>query len=196
MNKLFIVPVTLALLSSLSGVAFAEQATVRSRTADLRAEPSSMGKAKVKLGAGREVSVVGKSNDGEWLRVKAEITHADETIKFEGWLAAADLGMSGSSASVPVDNSAPKKDAADLSWVSDDTSATAAPASNDEWADSADNKALPAVSDTSSNDNSWDSTPATAAPAKDESSGSGNEGWGSSSSDSGSSDSSDAAAGW
>jgi hypothetical protein len=196
MKKIISLTVAVVALSSLSAVASAsEQAKVRSRTADLRAEPSRDGKAKVKLGAGREVSVVAKSGDGEWVRVKTEITHADETIRFEGWLAAADLGLSGSSSNAPVDNtaSAKEKSADDLSWVSDDTSASSTPAASgkDPWANSADNAALPAVS----SDDSWDSTPASA-PAKTEEKTESKDEWSSSSSDSSTSSDSDAAAGW
>ena len=176
MKNFALLSLAVLVVSSLSGVASAsEAATVRSRTADLRAEPSREGKARVKLGAGREVSIVAKSGDGEWVRVQTEITHADETIRFEGWLAAADLGLSGGS-SAPVESAAaPKKD--DLAWV-DDSAPAAAPAA-----------------DAPVGDNSWDSTPASApatktneAPAKDE--------WSSSASDSGSAASSDSAAGW
>lgn len=151
-----------------TGVARAETAKVSVRIADLRVKPSSDARSKLRLGKNRSVDVLSKSDDGQWVKIRAEVLRGEEPVRFEGWVAAAHLGIKGVSEPVA---SAP----ADLDWATETPAPTAAPAES--WETPA------ASTDSAPSADAWGAG-ASDAPAAASSDASSDSGWGS---DSGSS---------
>lgn len=79
------------LFAALPLAASASTAKVGVKIAELRIKPSESAFSRLKLGVGREIDVLGKSSDGAWLKVRAEVLRADEKIAFEGWLDASQV---------------------------------------------------------------------------------------------------------
>lgn len=195
---------SLLVLSLLVGApAFAaSQATVGVKIAELRIKPDDGAFSRLKIPGGREVAVLGKSDDGQWIKVRTQIERGEDVIKLEGWLQATQLkgadpsslsvaqggetskGSSSSGAGAWGDSSSSSDSFGDTSSSGDswgDSSASSAPASSgDSWSDPA-----PAAAPTTE---AWDAAPATAS----ESSSSG-DAWGDSSNSSSDSSSSDSA---
>ena len=71
-------------------------------------------------GRNHSVDVLSKSDDGQWVKIRAEVLRGDEPVNFEGWVAAAHLGIKG--ASEPVSSSS------DLDWATETPAPVAAPA--------------------------------------------------------------------
>ncbi len=69
----------------------AEVARVRSRTVELRALPTEGARSKLKLGPNRDVAVLGKSEDGQWLKIRTEWERGEDVITLEGWVVATQL---------------------------------------------------------------------------------------------------------
>lgn len=184
----------LGLLVASSATVFAADAQIRARITELRVNPAENAKAVVKLGKGREVSVLGKSGDGQWVKISTQLERADDLIKFEGWVDAS--AVTGDAiASAPTAKSNAKSNAkaepassnADLSWVTEEPAASAASdvaAGDNSWDNTPAPAAKPAASASSSD--SWGSDTSTPAPAASSSAG---EDWGTDSSSSGSSSS-------
>ena len=187
--------------------AFASSARVGARIADLRAEPSADAKSKAKLPSGRDVEVIGKSDDGQWVRVRTECPKANETIKFEGWLAVREVqganldgvAVAGSAKkSAPAANDAAWGDSSEKpaaaassgpAWIDDSgSSRTATASSKDEWGNDASSSNSAPAKPAASSDDAWGSSdssaPASAPAAAPASS---DAGWGSSDSSSSSS---------
>ena len=180
----------LGLLVASSATVFAADAQIRARITELRVNPAENAKAVVKLGKGREVSVLGKSGDGQWVKISTQLERADDLIKFEGWVdASAVTGDAIASAPTAKSNAKaePASSNADLSWVTEEPAASAASdvaAGDNSWDNTPAPAAKPAASASSSD--SWGSDTSTPAPAASSSAG---EDWGTDSSSSGSSSS-------
>ena len=69
----------------------AQQAEVTARIAELRIKPSDNAPSRLKLAGGREVDVVGKSDDGRWIKVKTSFEKGDYLVALEGWLESSQL---------------------------------------------------------------------------------------------------------
>src|SRR5687768_15728047 len=79
----------------------ASQATVGVKIAELRIKPDDGAFSRLKIPGGREVAVLGKSDDGRWIKVRTQIERGDDIIKLEGWLEVSQLkGADPSSLSV------------------------------------------------------------------------------------------------
>ncbi len=169
-----------SLLALLPGSAFAG-AEIRAKIVDLRVQPSDNAKARLKLGAGREVAVLGKSDDGRWVKVSGSLERGEDTIKFEGWVMAAALDGDVPSASAAASSS----DSGEAEW-GDEGSDTGSPASepagegSDSW-DFSEESTSEAAS-APAGDNSWDTGSSDSASSSDSSSSSGDE-WDSGSAD-------------
>lgn len=180
----------LGLLVASSTTVLAADAQIRARITELRVNPAENAKAVVKLGKGREVSILGKSGDGQWVKISTQLERADDLIKFEGWVdASAVTGDAIASAPTAKSNAKaePASSNADLSWVTEEpatSSASDVAAGDNSWDNTPVPAAKPAAS-ASSND-SWGSDTSTPAPASSASAG---EDWGTDSSTSGSSSS-------
>lgn len=139
----------LALAASLSiaslfvlgtGAAHAETAKVSSRIAELRVKPSGDARSKLKLGRNRSVDVLSKSDDGQWVKIRAEVQRGEDPVTFEGWIAAVDLGIKGASAPATSgsgdsgwgdegssSSSSSTASAGDLDWATETPAAEPAP---------------------------------------------------------------------
>lgn len=145
------------------GSAFAASAEIRARITDLRVQPSEQAKARLKLGVGREVSVLAKSDDGNWVKVAGSLERGEDVIRFEGWIMAGALDGD-------VEVAASSSGGGEAGWGDGGSDAgsfdaPAASSSSGDWDFSEDT----ASSSSSSEANSWDSEPAApaAAPAED-----------------------------
>ena len=69
----------------------AQQAEVTARIAELRIKPSDNAPSRLKIAGGREVDVVGKSDDGRWIKVKTSFEKGDYLVALEGWMESSQL---------------------------------------------------------------------------------------------------------
>ena len=81
-----------ALFVSAPFAAFAASgATVGVKIAELRIKPDDQAFSRLKIPGGREVTVLGKSDDGRWIKIRTQIERAEDIIKLEGWVEATQL---------------------------------------------------------------------------------------------------------
>lgn len=171
-TRLLLVSVSALLLAAPAFAA--SEATVGVKIAELRIKPDDQAFSRLKLPGGRPVALLGKSDDGRWVKVRTEIEKGEDVIKLEGWLEVAQLK------NADVGGLSVASGGSTGSSSSSGFGESSAPASSgSEWGDTA---STPAASSTES----WDSTPA-AAPAEPAADSMGS--WDLGSSDSGSSDS-------
>ena len=150
-----------ALVAATPAVSFAASAKVAVRLAEMRVKPSESAFSRLRLGNGRDIDVIGKSNDGQWLKVRAEINRADELINLEGWVQASEVkGVDLASVS-SVDGGS----SSDSGW-----SATPAAAKSESAGWDLDAPAATEPAASSSSDSDWDAPAAEteAAPAAEE----------------------------
>lgn len=147
-----------ALFVSAPLAAFAE-ATVGVKIAELRIKPDDQAFSRLKIPGGREVAVLGKSDDGRWIKVRTQIERGEDVIKLEGWLEATQLkGADPSSLSVASGGSTSGSS-------SDSGFGESSSTSDSEWGDAPAASSEPAASTTEA----WDAAPAstpTEAPAE------------------------------
>lgn len=141
-----------------SGAAQAETAKVSSKIAELRVKPSGDARTKLKLGRNRTVDVLSKSDDGQWVKIRAEIQRGEDPVTFEGWIAAVDLGIKGATAPASsgsgsesgwgdedssASGSSDVASASDLDWATETPAAEPAPVES--WETPAETESAPAA---------------------------------------------------
>ena len=151
-----------ALFVSAPFAAFAaSEATVGVKIAELRIKPDDQAFSRLKIPGGREVAVLGKSDDGRWIKVRTQIERGEDVIKLEGWLEATQLkGADASSLSVASGGSS-----SDSSSSSDTGFGESSSSSESAWGGAPAASSEPAASSAEA----WDSAPAEA-PAESSSS--------------------------
>src|SRR4051794_29227694 len=130
-----------------------QEAEVAVRVADLHVQPSASAKTKLRLGGGRSVSVLAKSDDGRWGKIKGEVEKGPDQIPFEGWVeatalrgnldgiatdkgATATASSGGDSSWGDSGSGAAKSSGGDAAWGDTSAAATATPAASsggDDW---------------------------------------------------------------
>lgn len=152
-----------ALFVSAPFAAFAaSEATVGVKIAELRIKPDDAAFSRLKIPGGREVDVLGKSDDGRWIKVRTQIERGEDIIKLEGWLEASQLkGADPSSLSV-----------ASGGQTSSGSSSSSSSDGFGESSSSSDAWTAPSEPAASSNTEAWDAAPAStpSEPAADSSS--------------------------
>lgn len=126
-------------------------ATVGVKIAELRIKPDDQAFSRLKIPGGREVALLGKSDDGRWVKVRAELEKGEDIIKLEGWVEATQL-KGGDIASLSVaGKAAPASGMTEESAFGETTS----PDSSSEWGESP--ASAPAAA---SSTEAWDAAPA------------------------------------
>jgi hypothetical protein len=182
------------LVVSASVPALADGAQISAKIAELKVTPDDNAKTIIRLGKGREVAVLAKSDDGNWVHISGKLERAEDMIAFEGWVDAADLrsssgrSMTSATPSKSKKSTATAKASSDDGFGSDDAAdepakpvKTAAKSSDAGWAPT-DEPAAATSADGPKGDNSWDtsasaSPDAKASPKADTAAKSDDDGW-------------------
>ena len=135
----------------------AEDAQVSVRIAELRVNPSSEARTRLKIGSGRNVSVLGKSSDGQWVQIRTEVDRGGDSVKFEGWVFASCLRTKNGPMGSGSEPKAVFEEAEDV--TSDDSSDADSSSGDADW-NSTGSSESEGSSDVASSQPAWESTPA------------------------------------